>query len=83
VDCGQAVVHVMQPAIRQYYRLEEIWGGKPVRLRKAPPPAARGPRPKPPLPQRPGAAAGQPTTRHEVALAGGGAAPAGLGRSRL
>jgi ribosome-associated protein len=40
VDCGQAVVHVMQPAIRQYYRLEEIWGGKPVRLRKAPPPAA-------------------------------------------
>ncbi len=30
VDCGAAVVHVMQPAIRQYYRLEEIWGGKPV-----------------------------------------------------
>jgi len=24
VDCGQAVVHVMQPAIRQYYNLEEI-----------------------------------------------------------
>lgn len=35
VDCGAAVVHVMQPAIRQYYRLEEIWGGKPVRLRRA------------------------------------------------
>jgi ribosome-associated protein len=35
VDCGAAVVHVMQPAIRQYYRLEEIWGGKPVRLRKS------------------------------------------------
>ncbi len=35
VDCGQAVVHVMQPSIRQYYRLEEIWGDKPVRL-KAP-----------------------------------------------
>ena len=33
VDCGQAVVHVMQPAIRQYYRLEEIWGEKPVRLK--------------------------------------------------
>ena len=33
VDCGQAVVHVMQPAIRQYYRLEEIWGDKPVRLK--------------------------------------------------
>lgn len=33
VDCGAAVVHVMQPAIRQYYHLEEIWGGKPVRLK--------------------------------------------------
>ena len=33
VDCGQAVAHVMQPAIRQYYRLEEIWGAKPVRLK--------------------------------------------------
>ncbi|MFC7410167.1 ribosome silencing factor [Hydrogenophaga atypica] len=33
VDCGAAVVHVMQPAIRQYYRLEEIWGEKPVRLK--------------------------------------------------
>ena len=35
VDCGAAVVHVMQPAIRQYYHLEEIWGGKPVRLKLA------------------------------------------------
>src|SRR5690349_20434537 len=33
VDCGQAVVHVMQPAIRQYYHLEELWGDKPVRLK--------------------------------------------------
>ena len=33
VDCGQAVVHVMQPTIRQYYRLEEIWGETPVRLK--------------------------------------------------
>ncbi len=35
VDCGQAVAHVMQPVIRQYYRLEEIWGAKPVRLKTA------------------------------------------------
>lgn len=35
VDCGTVVVHVMQPAIRQYYTLEQIWGEKPVRLRKA------------------------------------------------
>jgi ribosome-associated protein len=34
VDCGAAVVHVMQPAIRDYYHLEEIWGGKPVKLAK-------------------------------------------------
>lgn len=33
VDCGAAVVHVMQPAIRDYYHLEEIWGDKPVKLK--------------------------------------------------
>ncbi|WP_422016998.1 ribosome silencing factor [Roseateles sp.] len=33
VDCGAAVVHLMQPAIRTYYHLEEIWGGKPVKLK--------------------------------------------------
>lgn len=36
VDCGAAVAHIMQPAIRDYYRLEEIWGGKTVRLKAAP-----------------------------------------------
>jgi ribosome-associated protein len=33
VDCGAVVVHVMQPTIRGYYNLEEIWGEKPVRLK--------------------------------------------------
>ncbi len=33
VDCGSAVAHIMQPAIRQYYRLEELWGDTPVRLK--------------------------------------------------
>ena len=33
VDCGAAVVHVMQPTIRDYYHLEEIWGGKPVNMK--------------------------------------------------
>ena len=33
VDCGAAVVHIMQPAIREYYHLEEIWGGKAVRMK--------------------------------------------------
>jgi ribosome-associated protein len=41
VDCGQAVVHIMQPTIRTYYNLEEIWGGTPVRLKfGAPKPVA-------------------------------------------
>jgi len=35
VDCGPVVVHIMQPAIRQYYRLEELWGEKPVTARSA------------------------------------------------
>lgn len=40
VDCGAVVVHVMQPTIRSYYNLEEIWGEKPVRLKfGAPKPA--------------------------------------------
>src|SRR6188768_4566858 len=33
VDCGAAVAHIMQPSIRQYYHLEEIWGEKPIRLK--------------------------------------------------
>lgn len=33
VDCAAAVVHVMQPAIRTYYHLEEIWGDKPVKIK--------------------------------------------------
>ncbi|MCA1248355.1 ribosome silencing factor [Massilia sp. MS-15] len=44
VDLGDMIVHIMQPAIRQYYRLEEIWGEKPVKLgaakRKSTPEAA-------------------------------------------
>lgn len=35
VDLGDIIVHVMQPAIRTYYNLEELWGGKgPVRIRR-------------------------------------------------
>ena len=33
VDCGAAVVHIMQPSIRDYYHLEEIWGDKPVNMK--------------------------------------------------
>jgi ribosome-associated protein len=45
VDCGAAVAHIMQPTIREYYNLEEIWGEKPVRLKfGAPKPAVAEPK---------------------------------------
>jgi ribosome-associated protein len=64
VDCGSAVVHVMQPAFRDYYHLEELWGEKPVRMKMsgpstmparpslAPPPHDVGRRAEPATPGR-------------------------------
>lgn len=28
VDLGSVIVHIMQPAIRDYYNLEQLWGGE-------------------------------------------------------
>ena len=35
VDLGDIVVHVMQPSVRQYYNLEELWKTTPAQRRKA------------------------------------------------
>lgn len=68
VDCGAAVAHIMQPTIRQYYHLEEIWGDKPVRLKFGAPQPARA-EPEAPAPRRKAAAkkAVEPTLRRSSA----------------
>lgn len=61
VDCGAVVAHIMQPTIRQYYHLEEIWGDKPVKLKLgAPAPQVKAAKPEAieearPAKSRPGA----------------------------
>ncbi|GAB3474933.1 ribosome silencing factor [Polaromonas eurypsychrophila] len=66
VDCGAAVAHIMQPTIRQYYHLEELWGDKPVKLKLgAPAPLVKASKPEPeevPKPAK-GRATGKPAAK--------------------
>ena len=70
VDCGPAVAHIMQPAIRQYYHLEEIWGEKPIRLKLGAPKPAQ-PAAKAPAPAAKKAAAKEPSLRRASAAKSG------------
>lgn len=64
VDCGSAVAHVMQPTIRSYYNLEEIWGDKPVRLKLGAPKPAE-PERKPVAKKKANVSAGRTPTRRD------------------
>ena len=64
VDCGSAVAHIMQPTIRSYYNLEEIWGDKPVRLKLGAPKPAEPVR-KPVAKKKANASAGRTPTRRD------------------
>lgn len=35
VDLGDIVVHIMQPAVRSYYNLEELWAARPASRKRA------------------------------------------------
>ena len=71
VDCGAAVAHIMQPAIRQYYHLEEIWGEKPVRLKFG--------APKPAMPEADRAPVAKKATAKKTAAKSAGKAAPGKG----
>jgi ribosome-associated protein len=64
VDCGSAVAHIMQPTIRSYYNLEEIWGDKPVRLKLGAPKPAEPVR-KPVAKKKANLSAGRTPTRRD------------------
>jgi len=73
VDCGDAVVHILQPAIREYYRLEDIWGEKPLSLasvvaafRRTKAPVKRKPTARKPIAEKPAKGASPQAAKTEA-----------------
>ena len=52
VDLGDVVVHIMHPTVREFYNLEEIWGGKPVRMKTEPKTPKKKPKARAKAPRR-------------------------------
>ena len=79
VDLGDIVVHVMQPAVRTYYNIEELWAGAaPRRKEKSTLTPSEG-RATPVSPGKPKSASFRPVARR---VAGGVAAPDGAKKTR-
>ena len=57
IDSGEVIVHVFRPEVREFYNLEEVWGGKEVKTKPAKPAAAK------PAPKKRAAKRGAPARR--------------------